>query len=99
MLAYRSTWVMNRGCMQEALELFTAEAKRYSPDYAKARVYTPDISRNVLVYELVVENEAAHDKFFADFNATPGAEAFWEKWHELSERSTGTERWTVTELG
>ena len=74
-------------------------AGKYNPDYAKARIYTPNISRNVLIYELVVENEEAHAKFFADFNAMPEAAAFWEKWSELTDRATGTERWNVTELG
>ena len=85
--------------MKEALEFFSAEAKKYHPEYAKARVYTPSISPNVLVYELDVENQEAHDKFFEEFNATPGAPAFWDKWHELTERSVVTERWHVTELG
>ena len=98
MLAYRTTWIMKQGRIQEALELMKAEAQRYSPDYAKVRVYTPNISREVLVWELVVENEEAHEEFFADFNATPGAEAFWEKWREMPERATGTERWDVTDL-
>jgi hypothetical protein len=99
MLAYRWTWIVKHGAMEELRELLQAEAKRFSPDYAKARVYTPDLSPNVIVYELTVENEEARRRFFEQYNATPGAPAFWEKWNSGVERQIATERWTVTELG
>ena len=99
MFAYRTTWIMKKGRWQEALDLAKEIAEKYNPEYAKARIYTPNISRQVLIYELVVENEEAHRKFFADFNAMPEAAAFWEKWSEVTERATGTERWNVTQLG
>ena len=99
MLAYRWTWMVKPGGMEEVLELLRAEAKEFNPGYAKARVYTPDISPQMLVYELTVENQEACDKFFDEFNATPGAAAFWEKWNELTKRLVVTERWNVMELG
>jgi len=99
MLAYRWTWTVKQGAMDDLRELLVAEARRFSPDYAKARVYTPDLSPNVIVYELAVESEEAVDRFFKQYNATPGAPAFWEKWRSGIERHIATERWTVTELG
>ena len=99
MYAYRTTVIVKQGCMKKALELQEASAKQYHLKYARERVYTPSISPNVLVHELNVESEEAHDRFFKEFNATPGAPAFWEQWNALIDRYVGTERWTVTDLG
>ena len=97
MLAYRWTWIVKREGMGEFLELH--KALSFKTDYAKLRIYTPGISPYVAVGELVVESEEARDKWFAEFNATPEADAFWEKFHALTERRVSTERWNVTEIG
>jgi hypothetical protein len=99
MLAYRWTWIIKQGRMEECLELNTTTPELRSKEYAKIRFYTPSIGPNVFVVEMVVENEEAMGKWFAEFNATPGADAFWEKMHALAERMIGGERWNVTELG
>ena len=99
MLAYRWTWLIKRGRMQEALELCETELRSFKRDYVKHRYYTPSISPHVFVYEMVVESDEAKDKWFAEFNATPGADAFWEKWDSLAERWVSTELWNVTEFG
>jgi hypothetical protein len=95
MFAYRWTWIIKQGSMKEALEL--QKALSFRPDYAKMRLYTPDISPNVLVFELNVESDEARSKFFAEFNATPEAETFWKKWRALGERMVSLERWEVWE--
>jgi hypothetical protein len=96
MLAYRWTFVMKHGRMEEALEL--NKATPFARDYAKSRIYTPDLGPAVFVFELVVESEEAMLKYFDEFNATPEAEAFWAKWNALVERQVSTERWNVTEF-
>jgi hypothetical protein len=99
MLAYRTTWIVKQGKMQEALDLLSAESKRAKPKGAQVRVYTPSISPNALIFEDAWESAEAHDDFWAEYNQTPEAAPFWTKWHEVTERSVGTERWNVTELG
>jgi hypothetical protein len=101
MLAYRTTWIVKEGRMQEALEDISAEIERSRPLGIAARVYTPSISPNVLFFDTVYEDEAAHRAFWDAYNAdsrnSPKGKAFWAKWGEATERSTGTERWNVVE--
>jgi hypothetical protein len=98
MLAYRWTWIIKHGQMQKFLELHKTTPGVRSKEYAKLRFYTPSIGPNVWVTEMVVENEEASTKWFTEFNATPGAAAFWEKVHTMAERMVSSERWNVTEL-
>jgi len=97
MLAYHWTWIVKRGSMSEFLELH--KALSFKTDYGKVRLYTPGISPYVAISELVVESEEARDRWFAEFNATPEAEAFWEQFNAMIERRVSTERWNVTEVG
>ena len=99
MFAYRWTWKIKLGRMEECLELNTTTPGLRSTEYAKIRYYTPNISPELFVVEMVVEDEEAMNKWFAEFNATPGAESFWEKMNTLAERWIDGERWRVTELG
>jgi hypothetical protein len=99
MFAYRWTWIIKQGRMKECLELNTTTPGLCSKEYAKIRYYTPSIGPQLFVVEMVVENEEAMHKWFAEFNATPGAESFWAKMEALAERMIGGERWNVTELG
>jgi hypothetical protein len=101
MLAYRTTWIVKEGRMQEALEAISAEIERSRPVGTAARVYTPSISPNVLVFETVYQDEAAHRAFWDAYNAdsrdSPQGKAFWAKWREVTERSAGTDRWNIAE--
>ena len=97
MFAYRWTFIVKHENVGELRELFEASAFRV--DYAKTRLYAPDLSPDLFVTELVVESEEAQHKFFAEFNATPEAAPFWEKFNALTERRVSIERWTVTEIG
>jgi quinol monooxygenase YgiN len=102
MLAYRTTWIVKQGHMHEALEAISAELSRGNMDEIEgalvARVYTPNISPNVLVYEEVWEDGAAHDAFWGAYDRNaPEVAPFWTKWREMTERSAGTERWNVAE--
>ena len=97
MLAYRWTWIMKRGGIQQALKVTTETLASLKKDYAKVRSYTPKYSPEVYVFELVVENEEAKERWFAEFNAAPGADAYWEKWFSVAERLVTRECWIVTE--
>jgi hypothetical protein len=84
--------------MEEALEALSAEIERVRPVSAATRVYTPNISPNVLVFETVYEDEAAHHAFWDAYDSdSPEAAPFWTKWREVTERSVGTDRWDLAE--
>jgi hypothetical protein len=97
MLAYRWTCLIKHGRMQEMLELHTSLPIR--PIVGKVRWYTPDISPQLWVTELVVQDEEEMRKFFDEFNATPEAAPFWGKFNALVEQWVSTERWNVTDYG
>jgi len=100
MFAYRTTWMIKQGQMEAALELLNAEstqAKHLIPKNAVLRAYTPELSPNVLVFEDAFDSVEDHERFWAAYNKTPQAAAFWPKWAELVERSVGTERWHLAE--
>jgi hypothetical protein len=87
--------------MHEARELIVAEIERnkqVSEIDMVVRVYVPDISPNVLVFESVIQSAEAHDKFWAEYNASPEGQAFWAKWHAVAKRRLGIERWFVDEF-
>jgi quinol monooxygenase YgiN len=102
MLAYRTTWIIKQGRMQEALETISAELGRGNMAEIEgglaARVYTPNIGPNVLIYEEVWEDAAAHDAFWGTYDRNaPEVAPFWAKWGDVTERSIGSERWNVAE--
>ena len=97
MLAYRTTWIVKQGKMQDTLEAVSAEIEHTNTEGHQFRVYTPDISPSVLVFEMTSESAEAHDQFWADYRQNPRAAAFWEKWYALTERELGTERWDLAE--
>lgn len=103
MLAYRTTWMVKPQRMEEALELLKAEVERSKdrtdqPGVGTARIYTPQISPNVLVFETTFESPSANEAFWAEYyQDSEGAEAFWEQWYEVVERQLGTEIWHLTE--
>lgn len=103
MLAYRDTWIIKPKCMQVALELLKAEIersqKRIGDPARNARIYTPYISPQALVFETTFESVQAHDEFWAVKydGASQESQTFWEKWYEVTERHAGTEVWALTE--
>jgi hypothetical protein len=88
--------------MQEALEALSALLDRTDLSTVEgglaARIYTPKIGPNVLVYEEVWENAEAHDAFWNAYDSTSSEVApFWAKWGELTKRSVGVDCWDVAE--
>ena len=104
MLAYRTTWIVKLNCMQAALELLKAEIERTQKrngsqnSNSRARIYTPNISPNALVFETTFESTQAHEEFWAKYDGdSQASQTFWEKWFEVVEREDNTEIWTLTE--
>jgi len=103
MLAWRTTWQVKQGKMEEATEYLInwvkAENKRNKVKGGDGvRIYTPDLSPYLLVYEENWEKLADHDAFWAEMNQNPTTPASWAGWNSLVERQLGNERWIVTEL-
>jgi benzoyl-CoA reductase/2-hydroxyglutaryl-CoA dehydratase subunit BcrC/BadD/HgdB len=98
MIAYRTTWIVKQGRMQEALELLSAEIERTRKEGPQVRVYTPDLSPNVLVFEMASKSVEEHDAWWAEYDrTTPEAAAFWNKWYDVTDRSVDTSRWKLVE--
>lgn len=97
MFAYRTTWIVKEGRMQEALELMSAAIDEGKPADAMARIYTPSLSPNALVFEEVWEEDASHEAFWEAYRGSQEGASFFSQLYELVERSTGTERWHVIE--
>lgn len=95
MIAYRTTWMVKLGKMDEVIEFLSHTIEQSEPSEGEARAYTPDMSPSVFVYEEVWASVEAHDAFWEKFNARPGADAFWRAWNELVERQVSTYRWNV----
>ena len=76
MLVNRRTWVVKRGRMQEALELFKAEGKRIDSPQVR-RLYAPVIGGfDLLALESEYESLEAYEKWSAGYSASPEAAAF-----------------------
>jgi hypothetical protein len=97
MLVDRRTWVVKRGRMEEALELFKAEGKRIgSPPVW--RLYAPNIGGfDLLALELEYESLEAYERSWAEYSASPEAAAFQEKLYELTEVGCANELWALVE--
>ena len=97
MLAWRTTWIVKPRCMEQAVEFLETQAQGGLPEDTTFRMYTPQYSPNVLVFEETWESMEEHDKYWANLNAAPESEAMWDKWYEIVKRNTGTEVWNLRE--
>jgi len=102
MLTYRTEWVIKLDKMEEAQEFLVAwikrEKARATVKAAVNRIYIPDLSPNLLVYEESWETVADRDAMWEELNQRPETAANFARWDELVERQLGTERWIVTEI-
>ena len=97
MFLNRRTWVVKRGHMQEALELFKAEGKRIDSPIPM-RLYAPNIgSFDLLALESEYESLEAYEKNMAEYFASPEGTAFQEKLYELTEVGGADEFWVLVE--
>ena len=102
MLTYRRTWLIKPGKMEEAKEHLVAwvtrESERAELKTGVCRIYVPDLSPNVLVYEESWETQDDREAFWGWLNAQPETTDNYAKWYELAERRVSAERWIVTEI-
>jgi hypothetical protein len=99
MLAWRTTWVAKPGRLAEALATVSKalDSIKTWPGTA-VRVYTSNLGpSDTLVFEEVWPSIEAHDAWWAVFGPSPEMVAFNQAWHQVVERSTSTELWTVAE--
>jgi hypothetical protein len=97
MIANRRTFIVKPGCWDEAVALAVAETKRVSFPHPE-RIYTSNIGLfDRLVYEAEFENLAEYEKYWAEWFATPEADAFLKKWNDLLEAGGTNEIWTLEE--
>jgi hypothetical protein len=86
--------------LQEQLEKGAAQGQRCRSGRACraiARIYTPSLSPNALVFEEVWEDDTSHEAFWEAYRGSAEGTSFYSQLYELVERSTGTERWHVVE--
>jgi hypothetical protein len=95
MIVDRRTFVIKRGCMQEAIKVAKAERER-SNSPRPTRIYAPCVGAfDLLVLEVEYESLGEYEKSFAEYFTDPEAIAFQEKLYELTEVGGGDEFWTL----
>ena len=95
MIVNRRTFVVKRGCMEEAVALLVADRERIG---GKHRIYVSNIGPfDTIAIELEGENLEEYEKGWAEWGATPEAATFLEKWHDLTESGGTNEIWTLVE--
>jgi hypothetical protein len=97
MIVNRQTMIVKPGCSDEAEALAVAETKRVSFPHAR-RLYSSNLSPfDRLVFEAEFENLAEHEKFWAEWRASPETAAFLKKFNDLLEAGGTNEIWTLVE--
>lgn len=98
MLANRRTFLVARGCMEEAVAMAVTEIQRIGSPRA-SRLYVPEIGPfSTLVFETEFESLEEYEKFWADWFASPEGIAFNEKWNSLIESGGTNEIWEMVDL-
>ena len=100
MIAWRNTWKIKPGKMEEAVQALRETIEAMKPAVKKqgtARAYVPFDGTDELIFEEVWEDESSQAAFWEVYNASPEAAAFWTKWGELVDGPNTTVMWHVTE--
>jgi hypothetical protein len=95
MIVRRSIHPLKPGKGQEAVDLIKETLSSYP-----IRIYTSQIGPTfgTLAIEMEFESLADLEKATAEFNASAEGAAFFEKWYEVTKRTTGhAEIWTLRE--
>lgn len=98
MFAFRTTWIVKEGKMEDALQLCRDTAEKVDLKAVESRVYTAYHSPNELVYEELWASIEEHDAFWEGQEGHRAAlekVGFWDAWGELMERATSTYVWKV----
>jgi hypothetical protein len=104
MLAWRTTWIVKPGRLDEALAALAAVNEKnmseagLPPTFVAARAYSPSPGpTNMLVFEEVWSTVEAHNQWWDGYRQTPGHDAFFATWDQIVERSTSSDVWEVAE--
>jgi len=95
MIVNRRTFVIKRGCWQEAVAMVKAEQERLDPG-AAFRLYTPNIAPfDILAMEWEYGSLEEYEKAWGDYSVSPEAAEFMERWYELTETGGTSEVWDL----
>lgn len=96
MIAYRRTWHIKVGCMDQARELLQVPVDGFKERGWTGRAYSSYVSpADVIVWEENWENEAEHDKAWAELRANPRTQNWYSRWYEVVERGGALEIWRL----
>jgi hypothetical protein len=94
MLAYRRTWHIKLGYMDQARELIQEAVDLAKEQGMIGRAYSSFISPvDVIVWEEDWENEADQDQWWAENRSSPEVQDWFARWHEVVERGGRQEVW------
>ena len=89
----RRTFKVKHGAMEEAVKLVKAEIERTG---WKGTVYTAEFGPfDVMVVDFSTESLEDYEKSSSEWDASPEAAKFFEKWYTLTERGGTNELWVV----
>lgn len=96
MFAYRRTWYIKVGCMQEALEMVPQAMDIFKERGLTGRAYSSNVSpADVIVWEEDWPDTQEHDQFWAKFWPSAEAQAWFQEWYKLVERGGMQEIWDL----
>ena len=96
MLAYRRTWHIKFGCMDQARELAQEAVDVWKERGLTGRAYSSYVSPvDVIVWEENWESEADHDEAWAELRDSPEARGWFPRWYEVVERGGVQEIWRL----
>jgi hypothetical protein len=96
MLAYRRTWYIKVGCMQDALGMIQQAVDLFRERGLAGRAYSSNVGpADVIVWEEDWPNAQKHDQFWAEFRVSPEAQEWFQQWFKLVERGGTQEIWDL----
>lgn len=96
MLAYRRTWYVKLGRMQEALELIQQAVDTFRDRGFTGRAYSSNVGpADVIVWEEDWSSTQEHDQAWAEFGNTAEAKEWFQQWFKLVERGGMQETWNL----
>jgi hypothetical protein len=80
MLAYRRTWLIKLGCMEEALEMIQQPVDTFKQHGHVGRAYSSNRGpADVIVWEEDWASVEEHEKFWVELRADPATAAWFER--------------------
>jgi hypothetical protein len=96
MLAYRRTWHIKLGRMDQARELIQEPVDSFKERGFIGRAYASHIGpADVIIWEEDWESEADHDAAWEEIRDAPGTQDWFSRWYEVAERGGTQEIWRL----